>query len=110
MEELHSSVNHIFERISNSLRSQKGTEIAESFRELFDDLAEQVSTHPVQTLSTGLALGYVFAKAVRGSGNSFAPRLIAKGLGSIAAIGFLEFVSRKAPHGEVRSKRTEYQH
>jgi len=109
MEDLHSAVDQIFTRVSHSLKSRKGTEIAESLHEIVDDLAGQVATHPVQTLCVGVALGYVFAKALRGGGGSIAPRLIAKGLGSVAAIGFLEYISRKAPHAPQR-QRAEYQH
>lgn len=109
MEDLHSAVDQIFTRVGHSLKSRKGTEIAESLHEIFGDIAGQVTTHPVQTLCTGLALGYVFAKALRGGGGSIAPRLIAKGLGSVAAIGFLEYVSRRVPHTS-RGERAEYQH
>lgn len=109
MEDIHSSASEILSRIGIALKGERGTDIADSLREVLNEFTDRVKSHPFQALGTAAALGYVFAKTTRSEGQVFAPRLIGKGLGSLAALAFLEYVSKKGARAE-RSGKVEYHH
>lgn len=107
MENLHTSASEILARIGTALKGEKGADIAESLRSVMKEFKDRVNAHPFQALGTAAALGFVLAKVTQTREQGAASRLIGRGIGSIAAISFLEYVA-KSSASPVHPKKTEY--
>ena len=97
MSELGDHVTETAKRFTEALGAEKAADLTDSLRQLGEELAEQVREHPVQAISSALALGYVAVRLAQAPG-SMVPRIIGKGIGSVVAARFLDRLTQKTPH------------